>query len=373
MMIEKKIVFLSGTRADYGKIKSLIRILQYSEFQSHIFVCGMHLLEKFGLTYNEILKDGFKNVFLSKPFLRTNNMDLALSHTIKHFSNYVNNLKPDLIVVHGDRLECLAGAIVGAFNNILVAHIEGGEISGTIDEGIRHAVSKLSHIHFVANNEARERLRQLGEDANNIYEIGSPDIDIMLNKNLPDINSVKNYYKIPFKKFLLFAYHPVTTSILDLDKVIKDIAKSLRDSKKNFVIIYPNNDLGSNIILKEIKKLKKLDNFRIFPSIRFEYFLTLLKNCECIVGNSSSGIREAPVFGTPCIDIGNRQEGRYVKNPLIQHINNASELPKALQNISKKQTPLSLFGNGDSAEKFLKVLNGKNIWSIKLQKRFFDI
>ena len=189
----KKIMFLTGTRADYGKIKSVIKKLDdNNNFKTYIYVTGMHLNKKYGSTYKAIKKDGFKNIFLSRPIKENVTMDVALAENVIQFSEYVKKIKPDLILVHGDRLEALAGAIVGAFNNIYVAHIEGGEISGTIDESIRHAISKLSHFHFVSNRKAKERLIQMGENWNNIYVTGSPDIDIMLSDSLPMLEDVKN-------------------------------------------------------------------------------------------------------------------------------------------------------------------------------------
>ena len=150
--VKKKVVFLTGTRADFGKLKSLISVLQSdSKFIVDVFVTGMHLQKKYGFTVNEIIEAGFKNIFKFKNFVNDPSMEVILANTIKGFSKYIKKNKPDLIVIHGDRVEALAGAIAGAINNVLVSHIEGGEVSGTIDESIRHAVSKFSHIHFTTD------------------------------------------------------------------------------------------------------------------------------------------------------------------------------------------------------------------------------
>ena len=152
----KKIVFLTGTRADFGKIKSLIQVLEnQDDLQAHIFVTGMHMLEEYGYTLIEVERCGFKNISTFNNHTHEATMDLTLAKTISGFSTFIKTINPDLIVIHGDRVEALAGAIVGSLNNILVAHIEGGELSGTIDELIRHATSKMSHIHFVANEKAK--------------------------------------------------------------------------------------------------------------------------------------------------------------------------------------------------------------------------
>ena len=176
-MLNKKIVFLTGTRADFGKLKSLITILEkQTEFNVHLFVTGMHLLPEYGYTVNEIVNSKFSNI-TKFDNSADGKMEMSLSKTIEGFSNYLSDLKPDLVVVHGDRLEALAGAIVSSINNTLVAHIEGGEISGTIDESIRHAISKFSHIHFTSDEESKQRLIKLGENPKNINVNNSIFID----------------------------------------------------------------------------------------------------------------------------------------------------------------------------------------------------
>ena len=219
----KKIVFLTGTRADFGKMRSIIlSIIKTKKFKVDVFVTGMHLMKEYGNTIEEIKKVGIKNLFkFRNQKLNYNNkvrMDLIFSKTIEGFSKYVKTNKPDLIMLHGDRLEAFAGAVVGAYNNILVGHIEGGEVSGTIDNSIRHSISKLSHLHFVSNISHKKRLIQLGELKKNIFVIGSPDIDIMVSKKLPSILKVKKQYKIYFKDFSILIFHPVTTEV---DKVSK--------------------------------------------------------------------------------------------------------------------------------------------------------
>src|SRR4030095_1671604 len=209
--MKKRIVFLTGTRADFGKLKSLIeRIRGHKHFEVYIFATGMHMDNKYGYTVHEIEKCGYTNIYKYINHDSESLMDITLSRTIEGFANYVRMIRPDLVVVHGDRIEALAGATVGALNNILVAHIEGGELSGTVDELIRHAVSKLSHTHFVANDEAKKRLIQMGELEESVFVIGSPDMDVMLSENLPGIEAVKEYYEIEFDNYALSIFHPVT-------------------------------------------------------------------------------------------------------------------------------------------------------------------
>src|SRR4030042_422926 len=248
----KKIVFITGTRADFSKLKPLINRVEKSDlFDCHIFVTGMHTLPRFGSTFHEVEKQGYKNIFVYKNQIRDTEMDIILANTIKGLSDFIKKISPQMIIIHGDRVATLAGAITGSLNNILVSHIEGGELSGTVDELIRHSVTKLSHIHFVSNDEAKKRLLQMGEMESNIFVIGSPDIDIMKSENLPTLQEAKNRYGIPFDKYAVFIYHPVTTEINNLARDIKEVVSALIKSNRNFVAIYPNNDKGSEIILKE--------------------------------------------------------------------------------------------------------------------------
>ena len=372
----RKIVFLTGTRADFGKLTSLMDIIESNDsFECHIFVTGMHTLEKYGNTFDEVQKKGYKNITIFENQTNTNLQDIILANTVIGFSEYVKKISPDMIIVHGDRIEALAGAIVGSFNNILVSHIEGGEISGTVDELIRHAVSKLSHIHFTANDEAKERLIQLGEAKDSIFTIGSPDIEIMTSVELPTIEAVLKYYEIPFRDFGVLIFHPITTELDTLKDQIDQIVSSLIDSNKNFIVIYPNNDNGTDIIIKKIHELENNKNFRIFPSIRFLYFLTILKHAKFILGNSSAAVREAEVFGTPAINIGSRQKNRSKNKEIINVEPKKDLILNAIQNIENiRFDEKSFFGYVENTtEKFLNVLQNPLVWKISIQKQFIDI
>ncbi len=374
----KKIVFLTGTRADFGKLKSLIKISQESErYEIHIFATGMHMNSLYGATVDEIKKSGFRNIYQFINHNAIEYMDRTLAKTIDGFSHYISEIKPDMIVVHGDRLEAMAGAIVGSFNNILVAHIEGGEVSGTIDESIRHSVSKLAHIHLVANKEAKVRLIQLGEFDNSIFILGSPDLDLMNPEFLPNIDIVKNHYNIKYKDYAIAMFHPVTTEYNQISKQIKEYVDALIGSGLNYIVIYPNNDLGSMEILKEYKRLENNKKFKIFPSLRFEYFLSLLQRSTFIVGNSSAGIREAHYYSVPTVDIGTRQDNR-VKLMSIFHTNHTvvnilESIKRAKQYINNDTKNKYFFGDGKSDKLFLSLLDSERFWNINYQKQFQEL
>jgi len=371
----RKILFLTGTRADFGKLKPLMVMLQQDEsFEVHIFVTGMHMLSKYGYTCLEVERSEFDNFYKFINQNRSDSMDQILSKTISGLSDFVKEISPDLIIVHGDRVEALAGAIVGSLNHILTCHIEGGEVSGTIDELIRHAVTKLSHVHFAANNVARLRLTQLGESEDTIHVIGSPDVDIMDSQSLPELGEVKRYYGFDFETYAVLIFHPVTSEVDALPRQIQMLVDAVLSSGHNYIVVYPNNDPGTNIILEQYERLKGHPKFKIYPSMRFEYFLTLLKAAQFIVGNSSAGIREAPHFGVTAINVGSRQHNRAKNNLIIDVPHDGEQLVKVLK--SADSTPheaVSVFGDGNSASRFYSVVTSKEFWRSKTQKHFVDL
>ena len=373
--MKKKILFVTCTRADYGKLKSLIISIQKSNnFISKVFVTGTHNMKQYGSTYVELVKDKIRGIYRYSNQTKNMRMDEILMNTMKGFSSFLIRYNPDLVIVHGDRIEPLACALSSLLNNFLVAHIEGGEVSGTVDEMLRHSISKIAHLHLVSNKTARKRLIQMGENKRYIYEVGSPDVDIILSKNLPKMDTVRKIYNIRFDKFSIALIHPVTTNIKNLKKESEIFFSALVKTNLNYIIIFPNNDLGSEIILKEINKLKNNNKFRIFPSIRFECYLTLLKNSKFIIGNSSSGIMGAPYYGVTTINIGSRQTNR-LKTKLIKNIPfNEKKIIKTINQIkNRKIIKRKFFGEGSSAKKIEALLLTNKIWNIGKQKNFIDL
>lgn len=331
------------------------------------------MLNKYGYTCEEVERLGLGNIYKYINQNSSEGMDCVLAKTIIGLSDYIHATQPDMILIHGDRVEALAGAIVGALNNVLTGHIEGGEVSGTIDELIRHAVSKMSHVHFVANHEAKQRLIQLGERDDAVHVIGSPDIDIMNSVELPHIDEVFSHYNIAFQKYGIVAFHPVTTEVGALRSQTRTLLNALKNTDQNFVVIYPNNDCGSEIILEEYRELSDNPRFRIFPSMRFEFFLTLLKNANFIIGNSSAGVREAPHFGVAAVNLGTRQHNRVRSNLVVNADFSETEIAVAIDNAMQRQRiPEIRFGDGGSAQQFSKIISGDKIWSLPKQKHFID-
>ncbi|EAL3841884.1 UDP-N-acetylglucosamine 2-epimerase (hydrolyzing) [Campylobacter upsaliensis] len=371
----KKIVFITGTRADFSKIKSLmLKVEKANDFELFIFATGMHMSKNFGLTVREIEKCGFKNIFKFINHDKYFQMDKALSATIDGFSRFIHELEPDLIVVHGDRIEPLAACMVGSLSNILVAHIEGGEISGTIDDSIRHAISKLAHIHLVNDQMAKKRLIQMGEAEDSIFIIGSPDLEILAHNKI-SLKLAKNYYDIPYENYALVMFHPVTTEFHTLKEQSDCLVEALKKSQKNYIVIYPNNDLGFEQILQSYEDLKKFKNFKFFPSLRFEYFITLLKNADFIIGNSSCILKEAVYLNIPGILVGSRQNGRKGRES-VKCVETKTEV--ILQAIHTFQKPNNINKNKklkilDSSKLFFKHLQNGDFFKIKQQKIFKDL
>jgi UDP-N-acetylglucosamine 2-epimerase (hydrolysing) len=383
LMAKKKILFITGTRADFGKLCSLIdKVSEHTEFEYCIFVTGMHTLSRYGYTVDEVMKKyssfrlegGFRNVHVFMNQVHGESMDMVLGNTIFGLSRYVSEYQPDMIVVHGDRVEALAGSIVGSLRNILVAHVEGGELSGTIDELIRHAVSKMAHLHFVANGDSRRRLMQMGEAEETIYPIGSPDVDLMFSPNLPSKESVLAYYNIPFTEYAITLLHPVTTDLEQTKKMAGAVVDAMLDSDDNYIVIYPNNDHGSDIILDEYDRLSGEGRIAVYPSLRVESFLVLLRAAKYLLGNSSAGIRETPCYGVPSINIGSRQDGRFCCSSIINVPGSYDAIVKALADVRKMvpHPPRFEFGRGNSAEQFIKILMDEKTWLTKPQKQFVD-
>ena len=376
----KRILFLTGTRADFGKLKPLMMAVEKDpNFESTIFVTGMHTLKRYGSTSFEVQRAGFAHIHVYHNQASGEAMDLVLANTITGLSRYIQENPQDLVIVHGDRVEPLAGAIVGALNNTLVAHVEGGEVSGTIDELIRHSVSKLSHIHFVSNEEARERLIQMGENPESIFVIGSPDFDVMISPDLPTIEQTRERYNITFPKYGILLFHPVTTELDAFEINTEALITAIEGSDIPYVVIFPNNDAGNDIIIRHYERaFRDKERFITFPSIRFEHFLTLLKNASFILGNSSAGVREAPFYNVPAINVGSRQNKRYTGEGVIDVPFNPGQILAAIQKVLSKpqkasQSGSNYWGKGQSANYFMECLKSDSFWQTSHQKTFRDI
>jgi UDP-N-acetylglucosamine 2-epimerase (hydrolysing) len=376
-MPPRNVLFVTGTRADFGKLKPLMKaITSHSDFTCSVFATGMHTLKRYGYTVNEVKKSGFDNVHVYMNQHVGDHMEMVLASTIAGLSRYVHEHSPDLLVIHGDRVEALAGAIVGALSNTLTCHIEGGERSGTVDELIRHAISKLAHLHFVSNDESASRLVQMGELSESVFVIGSPDIDAMMSGKLPSLAATKKRYEIDFESYGVLLFHPVTTDAANMPRHAREVVDAVLKSERDYVVIYPNNDAGSHAIFEQYERLVGHPRFRVFPSVAFEHFLTLMKHARFVLGNSSAGIREAPVYGVYSINVGDRQANRYTCASILNVGYGADEIVSAIDHAcasTERVEPVLAFGLGDSADRFMRILEREEVWRTSRQKLFRDL
>lgn len=365
------ISFISGTRADYGKIKPYIDFLYNQENKKvFVFTTGMNMLKKYGSTYKFIKSDLKKKCIVrtDKKFKPTSTA-LETAHILKTYDKHLKKDKIDFVFVHGDRPEVLAAAQAAVFNNIPVCHIEAGDFSGSVDELIRHATSKLSHRFLVADEMAKQTLLQMGEKEDSIFITGNSSLAFKIEdptkKELSLLNSYKNYG--------VLIYHPVTT--LDkkiLKEEIDSLMSALDKSEKDYVVILPNNDLGSEIILKIYQKYATNEKFHFIKSFSFNAFNYVLKNADFLIGNSSCGIKEAPFYQVPVIDIGCRQNNRFEHLNLkdFYHLNDLSKIEETILKIQNKKKKPIKYHYREAFFKTLKKVFTDDFFKTKVQKEF---
>ena len=369
----RKILFLTGTRADFGKIEPLARVVADAGFSVSFFVTGMHMMARYGETRLEVKRFQGAEFFEFVNQREGDGLDFILAKTVTGFSDFVHEHRPDLVVIHGDRVEALAASIVCALRYIPSAHIEGGEVSGTIDESIRHCNSKLCAAHFVSSEFARQRVMSLGEPADRVFTIGSPELDVHARPSGVSLDAVREYYKIPFDSFGVVIFHPVASETDTIGQQAQSLFTTLERSGKPFVVIAPNNDPGTEQIFDAIETLPE-DRFRLLPSMRFAYFSELLKNAAVFIGNSSAGVREAPFLGLPSLNIGTRQHNRAESDSVVHA--SAFDTPAIERFLSdywnKRVPPSHDYGSGNAAKKFLEVISDPGFWSLPKQKVFIQ-
>ena len=367
----RSIVFVTGTRADYGKMEPLAQAAFEMGFDVEIFITGMHMLARYGTTKREVhARTHFKRVeFINQR--HGDPMEIVLSKTVTGFSDYLEERRPDLVVIHGDRVEALAASLVCAMKYVRCAHVEGGEVSGTIDEVFRHCNSKLASYHFVSSEEAKRRVMRLGEPENTIAVIGSPELDMHSQPSGVTLADVRERYEIPFAEYGIAVFHPVTSEQDTIGPQADALTAALDASGRDFVVIMPNNDPGNEAIFAAIERLPR-EQFRVLPSMRFAHFSELLRNASAVVGNSSLGVREAPFLGIPSLDVGSRQSNR-AHGPSIRHAaagDRDAILGFLRDEWGRRYPSQGAFGEGNAQSRFRDVLADGAFWARDLQKSF---
>ena len=388
-MIRKpqKICVVTGSRAEYGLLRYLMQQIDAtSEFKLQIVVTGMHLSPEYGLTYEEIEKDGF-TINKKLEMLLSSDTPSAISKStglgIIGFSDVFNDLNPDLLVVLGDRYEVLAASMAAMFAKIPIAHIHGGETTqGAYDEAIRHSITKMSWWHFVATEEYKTRVIQLGESPSRVYNVGGLGVDSIQKTNLLSQKELVKNTGIKFgKKNLLITYHPVTLDDGTSQKHFESLLKVLKELKDTYLIFtMPNSDSDGRIIKRMIDDFVKI-NSKVsisFSSMGSLNYLSTLQFVDGVVGNSSSGLAEAPTFKIGTINIGDRQDGRIKAESVIDSNPDQKSITNTINKLYSKEfqhklkTVSNPYGKGKATEKIMKILKKTKIPD-ELKKEFYDL
>ena len=377
-MISKKILFISTSRADYGLLRNVILETQNLNPKTYLLITGSHLSKEFGETISEIKKDKIKNLIkkkiLNKKF-KEKHMSDVVEKAISGTSQVIKKVKPDVIVVLGDRYELLGCVMAATVYRIPIAHIHGGEVTtGAFDDSIRHSISKLSHLHFPIHQLYKKRLIQLGENPKTIFNYGSLGVYNAKNMQLFSKNQLEKLFNIKLdKKIILVTFHPVTLEKNRSKYQIQNLIKFLNlFDKNNIIITSPNFDNEAEIIKREILDFtKKKDNVYFYNSLGNKGYISFMKIAYLIIGNSSSGMLQSPYFGTKTINIGDRQKGRIFSDNVVNSGYEFMSIYRAYLKINKKITKKSnIFLKKDTPKKIaMKILT----YRFNLKKEFYDL
>jgi len=379
----KQIAVVTGTRAEYGILQPVLRAIEARQgLRLMLVVTGMHLSHEFGYTIDEIEKDGFKisaRVDMMPGSDTLEAMAESVGMGIVGMAKTWQKLKPDIILVLGDRVEPLAAAISGAYMNIPVAHIHGGDSSkGGLDEYARHAITKFSHIHFPATQKSAERIIKMGEDEWRVHMVGSPALDVILNEPLISREKIVKQFSIDASKpLILLVQHPVTTQADQAGAQITETLEAVVELAYPVILLYPNADTGGRRIIEVIKDYEQRYPFiKTFKSLPRREYLSLMKIASVMVGNSSSGIIDAPSFGLPAVNIGSRQEGRergenvidagHIRQDIITAIRKALSDKDFLSLVKKSHNP---YGDGKAGARIAEILDSLENKLPLLQKK----
>ncbi len=384
----KRICVITGTRAEYGLLKPLImKIIDDKEIDLKLVVTGMHMSTEFGLTYKLIEEDGIVidekiEILLSSDSHVATSKAMGLA--IISFSEYINRTKPDMVIVLGDRYEILAASISAMVANVPIAHIHGGEITeGAHDDVFRHCITKLSYLHFTSTESYRKRVMQLGEEPNRVFNVGAIGIENIKELKLLSKEEIEKSINFTLnKKFALVTFHPVTLEQGLAEIQITELLGALEEfDDMKFIITKANSDNEGRKINRKIDEFisKNPEKYIGFVSMGQLKYLSAMKYCSMVIGNSSSGIIEAPSFNIPTINIGDRQKGRLQAKTVINCDPIKSDIIKAIKRglskefkdkISKIENP---YGDGDTSNKILYEIKKALSKEIELKKTFYDI
>jgi len=384
--MKKTIAIVTGTRAEYGLLKPLIKALHDDDtFNMQLLVTGMHLSENFGNTINEIETDGFPITAKIDSHLEGDSavsVSNSIAETTRGFAKVLAELTPDLMMVLGDRSEIFATTTAATVQGIPIAHIHGGETTeGAYDEAFRHAITKMSHWHFTSTEVYRKRVIQLGEQPERTFNVGAIGIDSIANLELMTKSEFESSINFKLNKLnVLITFHPVTLENNTSEAQFNDLLSAL-DELKDVTLIFtkPNSDKDGTIISNQINTYvaNHSEKAIAFTSLGQKRYLSALQYMDVVIGNSSSGIIEVPLFKIPTINIGDRQKGRLMPKSVINCLPIATEISKALKIALSSEFLESIsnlksdYGNGTATNQIMAILKSKPLPNIK--KSFFDL
>jgi len=362
----RTIAFLTGSRGEWGYIRPILQLIENDpSLDYQIIVTNMHLLPQFGSSASEIERDGFRiaeKIYMTFDGYTSITMTKSLASLMLELPTVLQRLNPDILVLSGDRGEQLMGAVAGLHLDIPVAHIQAGELSGNVDGVVRHAITKLAHIHFAANFEFAERVKKLGEQEFRIFNTGAPLVDEIVNGKFTPEDEIRSKYRLNAgEQVILAAQHPVTEEEGEAGNQIEITIEALLEVGWPVLFIYPNADAGSDAIRAKLAKLKR-PNIRLFRNLSRQDYLGLMRIASVMVGNSSSGIMEAPSFGTPAINIGRRQKDRPQAANVINVNYNKAEIISAIYQAvtpefkEKAKVSANPYGDGQSSQRIVDIL-----------------
>lgn len=367
--MKRRICVYTTNRAEYSKLRPILKILQTDkDIELSLLVTGSHLLKQYGETKNQIKEDGINIT----EEIYTHIAGDDISKTVETIGigliklpSILKKINPDIILCGFDRFDMYPFAISAALMNICLVHIEGGEITGTLDEKIRHSITKLSNYHLVSTEDAKKNLVNMGEFKENIFVTGCPRYDELLNIDKNFEKSVLLEYDLN-DKYIILCYHPVSTNKNESIKIWKELINAIVEYKNKIIFIKPNIDYGNEelVAFMNKKNIESYNHIKIYKHIDIDKFSILLKNCSCLLGNSSAGIREACVYGTPVINIGTRQQYRIDKK--LKNITtfldfNKEDIINKINELSKyKFEPNLVFGQGNASKKIVNILKNIN-------------
>ena len=373
----RKICIVTGTRAEYGLFYPIMKKIQSSNaLELQLIATTMHLSEEFGSTYKQIEEDGFiinekiENLLASdtkSAIAKSTGMATIL------LSDAFNRLKPNVILLLGDRYETLAAATTAMLMNIPIAHIHGGEITeGAVDEQIRHAITKMSYLHFTSTDKYRDRIIQMGEDSSRVFTSGAPGIDNIMNLTLLPKGKLEDDLNWKFgESSALFTYHPVTLENTNIDNEVDQILTALKKSTLNILFTYANADDNGRIINQKIEAFCQTNpiKYKVVKSLGQLRYLSAMKYVDILIGNTSSGIIEAASFHKPVVNIGNRQKGRLqsgnVLDSSIQTLQNTIEQALSFKFQEYCKQCKNIYGQGNATDAIIEILSGTKLSTIK--------